>query len=40
MLDISIGLSELKWVKEVHVVAINNEVKELLFLIEKGFEDD
>ena len=40
MLDISIGLSELKWVKEIHIVAIRNEVKELLFLIEKGFEEN
>lgn len=40
MLDISIGLSELKWVKEIHIVSIRNEVKELLFLIEQGFDDD
>jgi len=40
MLDISIALSELKWVKEIHIVAIRNEVKELLFLIEKGFEEN
>jgi hypothetical protein len=38
MLDISIGLSELKWVKEIHIVAIENDVKELLFLIEVNFE--
>ena len=37
MLDIRQGLSELSGVKEVHVVAVKNEVKELLFLIEKGF---
>jgi hypothetical protein len=40
MLDISIGLSELKWVKEIHIVAIENDVKELLFLIEANFEGD
>lgn len=40
MLDISVALSELKWVKEIHVVAVQNEVKELLFLIEHGFEND
>ncbi|PTM10454.1 MAG: SAM-dependent methyltransferase [Bacteroidetes bacterium] len=40
MLDISIALSELKWVKEIHVVAVDNEVKELLFLIESGFENE
>ena len=40
MLDISMGFKELKWVKEVHIVAINNEVKELLFLIEKNFKNN
>ncbi|WP_017730181.1 THUMP-like domain-containing protein [Nafulsella turpanensis] len=39
MLDIQQGLSELCAVKEVHVVAVKNEVKELLFLMEKGFID-
>jgi hypothetical protein len=40
MLDISIGLSELKWVKNIHVVAVDNDVKELLFLLEANFEED
>ncbi|MEZ4797847.1 MAG: class I SAM-dependent methyltransferase [Flavobacteriaceae bacterium] len=40
MLDISIGISELKWVKEIHVVALDSEVKELLFLLEANFEDE
>lgn len=40
MLDISIGLSELKWVKDIHVVAVDNDVKELLFLLEANFEAD
>ena len=35
MLDISVGLSELKNVLEIHVVAVDNEVKELLWLLEK-----
>lgn len=35
MLDISIGLSELKHVSEIHIVAVENEVKELLWLLEK-----
>ena len=39
MLDIQQSLSELRAVKEVHVVAVKNEVKELLFLIEKGFSE-
>ncbi len=37
ILDISSAISELKYVKEVHVVAIENEVKELLFILEKGY---
>lgn len=35
MLDISIGLKELKHVSEIHIVAIENEVKELLWLLKK-----
>ncbi|QXP73768.1 class I SAM-dependent methyltransferase [Tenacibaculum sp. AHE15PA] len=35
MLDITATLNELKFVKEIHVVAVNNEVKELLFLLKK-----
>ncbi len=35
MLDISIGLSELKHVSEIHVVAVKNEVRELLWLLNK-----
>lgn len=37
MLDIQQGLSELQGVREVHVVAVKNEVKELLFLLQKGY---
>lgn len=37
ILDISAGLKELKYVKEIHVVAVNNEVKELLWILEKNF---
>lgn len=33
MLDISIGMKSLRKVKEVHVVAVNNEVKELLWIL-------
>jgi len=33
ILDISMGLNELKNVSEIHVVAVNNEVKELLWFI-------
>ena len=37
MLDISVGLEVLKHVKTVCIVALKNEVKELLFHQEKGF---
>jgi hypothetical protein len=33
MLDLTIGMTELKGVIEIHIVAINNEVKELLWLV-------
>lgn len=35
MLDISAALQELKQVSEIHIVSVNNECKELLFVIEK-----
>jgi hypothetical protein len=38
LLDISAGLSELHSVKTIHIVAVNNEVKELLWILEKGFK--
>jgi hypothetical protein len=37
ILDISAGLLELKFVKKIHVVALEHEVKELLWEIEKDF---
>lgn len=40
ILDISAGLLELKNVKNIHIVAIDNEVKELLWQIEKDFEGE
>tara|TARA_R110002049_G_scaffold307171_1_gene506976 strand:- start:2116 stop:3300 length:1185 start_codon:yes stop_codon:yes gene_type:complete len=40
LLDISIGINELKHVKTIHIVAVNNEVKELLWILENGFNDD
>ncbi|MBO7082259.1 MAG: SAM-dependent methyltransferase [Bacteroidales bacterium] len=39
MLDISKALEELRHVSEVHVVAVANECKELLFILEQGFEE-
>ena len=40
LLDISIVLTEIPFVKEVHVVSVNNECKELLFYSEKGFTNE
>ena len=40
MLDIKSALKIFKNTKEVHVVAIKNEVKELLFLLEKGYSNE
>jgi len=37
MLDISAGLQELKHVFQIHVVAVNNDVKELLWLLKKDY---
>ena len=36
LLDITNGLRSLKHVKEIHVVAVQNEVKELLWLLDKN----
>ena len=40
MLDIKAALRALPNTKEIHVVAIKNEVKELLFVLEKGFSKE
>lgn len=39
LLDISAGINELKHVKTIHTVAVNNEVKELLWVLERNFND-
>lgn len=39
MLDISQALNALRHVKEVHVVAVANECKELVFRLERGFSE-
>ena len=36
MLDISIGIKALKYVNEIHIVAVQNEVKEVLWLLNKA----
>jgi len=38
ILDISAGLSELEAVKSIHIVAVDNEVKELLWLLQKDWK--
>lgn len=37
ILDITSTINELKFVKEIQVVAVKNEVKELLFILEKDY---
>ncbi len=38
LLDLSATLSDLKYVKEIHIIAVNNEVKELLWILERNYE--
>lgn len=35
LLDISMGINELRYVKAIHIVAVNNEVKELLWILKR-----
>ena len=37
LLDLSIGINELNYVKSIHIIAVNNEVKEILWILEKDF---
>ncbi len=37
ILDLTSAIKELKFVKEIHIVAVQNEVKELLFILEKDY---
>lgn len=39
LLDISIGIAALEYVKSIHVVAVNNDVKELLWILKSGYHD-
>jgi THUMP domain-like len=39
LLDITAGLAELTNVKTIHIVALDNEVKELLWEIQKGYSE-
>jgi 16S rRNA G966 N2-methylase RsmD len=40
LLDLAAGLSELKNVKTIHIVALENEVKELLWELHKDYQGD
>ena len=37
LLDIQQTLNDLKYIKEVHVISVNNDCKEVLYLLEKDF---
>lgn len=39
LLDVSVGIGELQHVKTIHVVAVNNEVKELLWILKAGYNE-
>lgn len=39
ILDISSVINELKFVKDIHIVAVDNEVKELLYFLQKDYTD-
>ncbi|WP_299534823.1 class I SAM-dependent methyltransferase [Ulvibacterium sp.] len=40
ILDMSVGMNELRFVKEIHIVALKNEVKELLWILQAGFDGE
>ncbi|NND62404.1 MAG: class I SAM-dependent methyltransferase [Flavobacteriaceae bacterium] len=40
MLDISAGLKQLGYVKEIHLVAVENDLKELIWLLEPGYDGE
>lgn len=40
LLDLQAGIEELKHVKKIHIVAVKNEVKELLWEIKKDYDGD
>lgn len=39
LLDISVGIEELSCVKNIQIVAVNNEVKELLWILEENYNE-
>lgn len=40
MLDLGTALRELKYLREIHIVAVNNECKELIALLKKPLDND
>ena len=40
LLDISAGLLQMPNVREIHIVAISNDVKEVLWILEEGFTEE
>ncbi|MBT8272110.1 MAG: class I SAM-dependent methyltransferase [Bacteroidia bacterium] len=40
MLDLTSVINEIKNIKAIHIVAVRNEVKELLLIVEKNFDKD
>lgn len=40
LLDISAGMHELRHVHSIHIVAVNNEVRELLWILKNGFNEE
>ena len=40
LLDVSIGLKELKHVEAIHIVSVKNEVKELLWILKNGYTNN
>jgi len=40
LLDLQAGILSLRFVREIHIVALANEVKELLWVMEKGFSGE
>jgi len=38
LLDIKAGINELSYIKDIHIIALKNEVKEVLWVLEKGYK--
>ncbi|WP_299158068.1 RsmD family RNA methyltransferase [uncultured Tenacibaculum sp.] len=39
ILDITSTINDLKFIKEIHIISVKNEVKELLFILEKNYKE-